>query len=87
MFVLFFTRPPIDSILINRVMGAVQRAVFRLQEPEKLHAFLSELGRKHEKNGAKLEYIDVSSIYHHHHFYPILSLSGSHFYVINHLLV
>ncbi|XP_046653418.1 neuroglobin-1-like [Daphnia pulicaria] len=41
-----------------RVMGAVQRAVHRLQEPEKLHAFLSELGRKHEKNGAKLEYID-----------------------------
>ena len=41
-------------------MGAVQRAVFRLQEPEKLHVFLCELGRKHDKNGAKLEYIDVS---------------------------
>ena len=43
-----------------RVMGAVQRAIFRLQEPEKLHVFLCELGRKHDKNGAKLEYIDVS---------------------------
>lgn len=41
-------------------MGAVQRAVHRLEEPEKLHAFLSDLGRRHDKNGAKLEYIDVS---------------------------
>ncbi|KAK4022374.1 hypothetical protein OUZ56_007844 [Daphnia magna] len=41
-----------------RVMGAVQRAVHRLEEPEKLHAFLSDLGRRHDKNGAKLEYID-----------------------------
>ncbi|XP_057381350.1 cytoglobin-2-like [Daphnia carinata] len=41
-----------------RVMGAVQRAVHRLDEPEKLHAFLSDLGRRHDKNGAKLEYID-----------------------------
>jgi len=41
-------------------MGAVQRAVFRLDEPEKLDAFLSDLGRQHNKNGAKIEYIDVS---------------------------
>ena len=46
-------------------MGAVQRAVFRLQEPEKLHTFLCELGRRHDKNGAKIEYIDVSIIRHH----------------------
>lgn len=43
-------------------MGAVQRAVFRLEEPQKLDAFLRELGRKHNKNGAKLEYIDVSFV-------------------------
>lgn len=51
-----------NDVIMNRVMGAVQRAVFRLQEPEKLHTFLCELGRKHDKNvGAKVEYIDVSS--------------------------
>lgn len=41
-------------------MGAVQRAVFRLNEPEKLDAFLKELGRKHVGYGANVEYIDVS---------------------------
>ncbi len=54
-------------------MGAVQRAVHRLQEPEKLHAFLCELGRRHEKNGAKLEYIDVSFIDHHFLFVDLLT--------------
>ena len=56
-----------NFFLLDRVMGAVQRAVHRLQEPEKLHAFLCELGRKHDKNGAKLEYIDVS-FYHRSQF-------------------
>lgn len=41
-------------------MGAVQRSVGRLHEPDKLDTYLHELGRKHNKNGAKLEYIDVS---------------------------
>lgn len=41
-------------------MGAVQRAVFRLHEPQKLDKFLRDLGHRHNKNGAKLEYIDVS---------------------------
>ena len=45
-----------------RVMGAVQRAVFRLNEPEKLDAFLRELGRKHVGYGANVEYIDVSAV-------------------------
>jgi len=39
-------------------MGSVQRAVFRLNEPEKLDAFLRELGRKHVAYGANVEYID-----------------------------
>lgn len=43
-------------------MGAVQRAVFRLNEPEKLDAFLRELGRKHVAYGANVEYIDVSIV-------------------------
>lgn len=45
---------------IISVMGAVQRAVFRLNEPDKLDAFLCDLGRQHNRNGAKIEYIDVS---------------------------
>lgn len=44
-------------------MGAVQRAVFRLNEPEKLDAFLRELGRKHVAYGANVEYIDVSTAF------------------------
>ena len=44
-------------------MGSVQRAVFRLNEPEKLDAFLRELGRKHVAYGANVEYIDVSTLY------------------------
>ena len=49
-----------DGVFVFRVMGAVQKAVFRLNEPTKLDAFLRELGRSHINYGAKLEYMDVS---------------------------
>jgi hypothetical protein len=42
-------------------MGAVQKAVFRLNEPAKLETFLRDLGRSHTTYGAKCEYMDVSA--------------------------
>ncbi|RZF45271.1 hypothetical protein LSTR_LSTR011099, partial [Laodelphax striatellus] len=41
-----------------RVMAFVQKAVARLDEPEKLDSLLRELGRKHFTYGAKHKYID-----------------------------
>uniref|UniRef100_A0A1B6EFS4 Globin domain-containing protein n=1 Tax=Clastoptera arizonana TaxID=38151 RepID=A0A1B6EFS4_9HEMI len=42
-----------------RVMAFVQKAVARLEEPEKLEALLRELGKKHYSYGAKAKYIDL----------------------------
>ncbi|RZF42886.1 hypothetical protein LSTR_LSTR013173 [Laodelphax striatellus] len=42
-----------------RVMAFVQKAVARLDEPEKLDTLLRELGRKHFTYGAKHKYIDL----------------------------
>lgn len=45
---------------VNRVMAFVQKAVARLNEPEKLTTLLKELGKKHFGYGAKQKYVDVS---------------------------
>ncbi|XP_039283623.1 cytoglobin-2 [Nilaparvata lugens] len=42
-----------------RVMAFVQKAVARLDEPEKLDSLLRELGKKHFTYGAKHKYIDL----------------------------
>lgn len=41
-------------------MAFVQKAVARLNEPEKLTTLLRELGKKHHGYGAKPKYVDVS---------------------------
>ena len=41
-------------------MGAVQKAVFRLNDQAKLDGFLTDLGNKHVSYGAKQEYMEVS---------------------------
>ena len=43
-----------------RVMAFVQKAVARLNEPEKLQTLVRDLGRKHVGYGAKRRYVDVS---------------------------
>ncbi|XP_075225764.1 globin CTT-Y-like [Lycorma delicatula] len=42
-----------------RVMAFVQKAVARLDEPEKLDTLLKELGKKHYTYGAKHKYVDL----------------------------
>lgn len=42
-------------------MAFVQKAVARLEEPDKLDTLLRELGKKHYSYGAKAKYIDVST--------------------------
>lgn len=42
-------------------MAFVQKAVARLNEPDKLTSLLKELGRKHHGYGAKAKYVDVSA--------------------------
>lgn len=41
-------------------MAFVQKAIARLNEPEKLEQLLKELGRKHHTYKAKAKYVDVS---------------------------
>lgn len=41
-------------------MAFVQKAVARLNEPEKLQTLVRDLGRKHVGYGAKRRYVDVS---------------------------
>ena len=43
-----------------RVMGAVEKVISRLDEPEKLETLLHELCRSHVMYDARVEYIDVS---------------------------
>ncbi|XP_034241848.1 neuroglobin-like [Thrips palmi] len=42
-----------------RVMAFVQKAVARLNEPEKLQTLVRDLGRKHVGYGAKRRYVDL----------------------------
>ena len=43
-----------------RVMATVEKAVARLDEPDKLIKILHDLGRRHFTYNAKPEYVDVS---------------------------
>ncbi|CAH0768824.1 unnamed protein product [Bemisia tabaci] len=42
-----------------RVMAFVQKAIARINEPEKLDTLLKDLGRKHYSYGAKVKYVDL----------------------------
>lgn len=42
-------------------MAFVQKAIARINEPEKLDTLLKDLGRKHYSYGAKVKYVDVSN--------------------------
>lgn len=45
------------------VMAFVQKAIARLNEPEKLEVLLKDLGRKHVSYGAKQKYVGVRNIF------------------------
>ena len=46
-----------------RVMGTVEKALARIEEPEKLVEILHALGRRHSTYNAKAEYVDVSFLH------------------------